>query len=143
MNNPKEIKVVAHYLDSSLLKGATLDFLPSKPYFHIRTEDRDVRKVHISELKAVFFVRELNGSNEYNERKGFLSVMDQGKKVMVEFFDGEVLFGYTLSYSSKGLGFFMIPGDPNSNNSKVFVVHSATKRVKIQVKTAPLPSKSN
>ena len=33
-----------------------------------------------------------------------------------------------------GILLFMIPGDPHSNNSKVFVVHSATKRVKIQVK---------
>jgi hypothetical protein len=54
----------------------------------------------------------------------------------VEFFDSEVLFGFTLSYSTRGLGFFIFPGDPESNNSKVFIVHSATKRVK--VKTMPI-----
>ena len=134
MKPPQEIRVVAHFLDGSLLKGTTLDFVPSKPKFHIRTKTRDVHEVSIEELKAIFFVRALSGSLEYNERKGFLTKKDQGKKVLVEFFDGEVLFGYTLSYSAKGLGFFMIPGDPHSNNSKVFVVHSATKRIKIQVK---------
>ena len=134
MNARQEIRIVAHFLDGSLLKGTTMDFLPSKPYFHIRTDDRVVQEVAFTELKAVFFVHDLDGSKEYNERKGFLTERDQGKKVLVEFFDGEVLFGYTLSYTPKGLGFFMIPGDPDSNNSKVFIVHSATKRVKIQIK---------
>jgi hypothetical protein len=134
MKTPQEIRVVAHFLDGSLLKGTTLDFLPSKPKFHVRTKNQDVHEVSIDELKAIFFVRDLSGSREYNERKGFLTEKDQGKKVLVEFFDGEVLFGYTLSYSAKGLGFFMIPGDPHSNNSKVFVIHSAAKRIKIQVK---------
>jgi hypothetical protein len=45
---------------------------------------------------------------------------------MVEFKDGEVLFGYTLTYTSQGIGFFVFPGDPESNNEKVFVIHAAT-----------------
>jgi hypothetical protein len=40
-----------------------------------------------------------------------------------------------VSYSSRGLGFFMFPGDPECNNNKVFIVHSSAKRVK--VKTLP------
>jgi hypothetical protein len=134
MRLPKEIHVVAHYLDGTLLKGSTLDFLPSKPKFHISTEDRSVFEVALIDLKAVFFVRSLSGRMGYSERKGFLAKKDQGKRVLVEFFDGEVLFGYTLSYSARGFGFFMLPGDPDSNNEKVFVVHSATKRVKVQFK---------
>ncbi|NIM19814.1 MAG: hypothetical protein GTO51_06175 [Candidatus Latescibacteria bacterium] len=130
------IKVIAHYIDGNLLKGTTLDFQPSKPFFHIRTPEGDVHKVELKELKAVFFVKALEGSTTYNERKGFLSKRDKGRKVLIEFSDGEVIFGYTLSYTSKGLGFFIIPGDPNSNNEKVFIVHSATKRVKIQVTPA-------
>jgi hypothetical protein len=128
-----KIQVVAHYVDGMLLKGTTLDFFPSKPSFHIITGDATVHEIHLEDLKAVFFVKELRGSSTYSERKGFFSRLDPGKKVLVEFVDGEVIFGYTLGYSPKGLGFFMLPGDPDSNNEKVFVVHSATKRVKIQV----------
>ena len=81
------------------------------------------------------FVKDFGGDSDYTEKKGFFANQSHGKKVMVEFFDGEVLFGHTLSYSTKGLGFFIFPGDPACNNSKVFIIHSATKRVK--VKTFP------
>jgi hypothetical protein len=127
------IRIVAHYLDGNLRKGTTLDFSPSKTSFHITESNESVHEVQLEELKAVFFVKKLPGSTVYKERKGFFSNDDPGKKVLVEFIDGEVIFGYTLSYSPKGLGFFMRPGDPNSNNEKVFVVHSATKRVKVQI----------
>jgi hypothetical protein len=129
----KKIHVVAHYVDGNLLKGTTLDFFPSKSSFHVTTVDAAVHEVQMKDLKAVFFVKKLQGAGGYKERKGFFSSMKLGKKVLVEFLDGEVIFGYTLSYSPKGLGFFMLPGDPEANNEKVFVVHSATKRVKIQV----------
>ncbi len=140
MSAPKDIRVVAHYRDGHLLKGTTLDFQPAKPEFHIRTSKGDVHEVRLNDLKAVFFVKKLQGNTDYGERKGFLSNRDKGKKVLVEFSDGEVIFGYTLSYSKTGLGFFMLPGDPHSNNEKVFIVHSATKRVKLQLKPFKLPT---
>jgi hypothetical protein len=58
---------------------------------------------------------------------------------MVEFKDGEVLFGYTLTYSSQGFGFFVFPGDPGSNNEKVFVVHAATASVKLTALAGSFP----
>ena len=45
---------------------------------------------------------------------------------------GEVIFGYTTSFCEEGYGFFMRPGDPESNNTKIFVVRTSTKRVKVQ-----------
>ena len=130
-----ENKVIAHFLDGSLIKGTTLDFFPTKDKFHISESCGDVHKVHVNTLKAIFFVKNYNGDADYTEKKGFFTNQTHGKKVMVEFFDGEVLFGYTLSYSARGPGFFMFPGDPECNNNKVFIVHAAAKRVR--VKTFP------
>lgn len=132
MDGYPENKVIAHFVDGTLLKGTTLDFLPAKPVFHLMDGDGDVHEVPVDELKAVFFVHDLDGNPARPERRGFFTRHTQGKKVMVEFDDGETLFGYTLSYSKKGLGFFMFPGDPQSNNIKVFVVHKATRRVKVR-----------
>ncbi len=130
MTTPTENKVIAHFNDGKLLKGTTLDFFPSKDRFHIFDDRGGIHDVRINDLKAIFFVKDLAGNDGYTERKGFF-LRTQGKKVMVEFSDGEVLFGFTLSYSARGLGFFMFPGDPDSNNIKVFIVHAATKRVKV------------
>jgi len=132
-----DIKVIARFLDGSLVKGTTLDFFPTKDHFHITEEDGNVLDVHIGALKAVFFVRDFEGNPDYTDKKGFLAPA-QGKKVMVEFVDGEVMFGYTLSYSARGLGFFMFPGDPGSNNTKVFIVNNATRRVKVKTLGTPL-----
>lgn len=135
MKPDRENRVIAHHVDGSLIKGTTLDFFPTKDRMHVTDGQGDVHEVFLKALKAIFFVKDYQGDADYAEKKGFFIQRAQGKKVMVEFFDGEVMFGYTLSYSPKGIGFFMFPGDPDCNNTKIFVVHSATKRVK--VKTAP------
>lgn len=123
-------KIIAHLLDGTLLKGTTSDFHPARPKFTVRDVDGRDHVLQIKELKALFFVRSYRGLPDHSERKGFFSRNEAPTKVMVEFFDGEVLFGHTYAYSAKGLGFFMVPGDPDSNNTRVFVVHSSTKRVK-------------
>jgi hypothetical protein len=105
--------------------------------------DGEMQEVSISELKALFFVKEHEGRPKYKERKGFFIDEARAKKVMVEFFDGEVIFGYTISFSEEGLGFFMIPGDPDSNNEKIFVVRSSTKRVKFRSKPKATASKAS
>lgn len=131
-----ENKIIAHHVDGSLVKGTTLDFFPTKDKFHVTDGAGDVHEIAVNELKAIFFVKDYGGDPDYSEKKGFFTRQPHGKKVMVEFFDGEVLFGFTLSYSTRGLGFFIFPGDPDSNNNKVFIVHSATKRVKIKTESS-------
>lgn len=139
MASRKTDKVIAHFLDGSLLRGSTPDFYPSRGTFRLCASDGETHEVEVGELKALFFVKDLRGRPSYRERKGFFKDSEQGSKVMVEFYDGEVIFGYSLAYSPKGLGFFLVPGDPESNNLKVFVVRSSTKRIK--VKTAHNPPK--
>jgi hypothetical protein len=53
-----------------------------------------------------------------------------GKNAAVRFKDGELLCGYSLSYSADRDGFFMFPSDAGSNNLRVYVVASSTVEVK-------------
>lgn len=131
MPHKPDNRVIARFLDGSLVRGTTFDFAPTKTSFHV-DDGRETRVIDIGDLKALFFVRDFEGDAAYHEKKGFFSPHFHGKKVMVEFLDGEVLFGYTLSYTSRGLGFFVFPGDPESNNEKVFIVHGATRRIKLR-----------
>ena len=52
-----------------------------------------------------------------------------GKKIQVDFADGETLIGYTSGYSPARAGFFVFPADPEDNNEKVFVIVDATEQV--------------
>jgi hypothetical protein len=36
-----------------------------------------------------------------------------------------------MNHTARGYGFFVFPGDPGSNNEKVFIVHGAARRVKL------------
>ncbi|HET6348852.1 MAG TPA: hypothetical protein VFH88_07170 [Candidatus Krumholzibacteria bacterium] len=133
-----ENRVVARFFDGRTLAGTTIDFSPMRRNFHITAEGVP-HEVSIDDLKALFFVRDFSGNPAYHDKKGFFARQNHGKKVMVEFKDDEVLFGYTLTYSSQGLGFFVFPGDPDSNNEKVFVVHASTKSVKLTTLAGNFP----
>jgi hypothetical protein len=127
-------KVVVHYMNGRILKGTTQDFFPNRPLFHIQpVEGGASEEVRIKDLKAVFFVKDFAGNRARRDLRGFVSApleTSQGKKIAVKFKDGELLCGYSLSYSPERIGFFMFPADPGSNNSRVFVVKTATQDVK-------------
>jgi hypothetical protein len=127
-------KVVVHFLNSKLLKGTTQDFFPNRPVFHLQPMDGGPAfEVHAKELKAVFFVKDFDGNGARRDLRGFVAAAaetSQGKKIAVRFKDGELLCGYSLSYSPERLGFFMFPADPGSNNTRVFVIKSSAQEVK-------------
>ena len=125
--------VIAHFIDGSLLKGTTKNFSQLRPRFLLMDEDDRPHEVDVRELKALFFVKDLRGNPEYRERKGFFTTSDLQHRVVVEFLDGEVIFGYSKTYSPRGRGFFLVPGDPNSNNIKVFVIRASTERVRAKL----------
>ncbi len=121
--------VVAHYSDGRILKGFAVDFFPNKPSFHVEREATgEMLEVQIPELKGIFFVKSFEGDGTATrdsnvERPGL------GKKIQVDFSDGETLVGYTSGYSAAREGFFVFPIDPNDNNEKVYVVTAATSSV--------------
>ena len=126
-------KVVVRYLDGELTRGYSYDFHPTRQQFCIwpsmTAEPTQRRVVHLAHLKAVFFVRELEGNPTYNERKAF-DRPTTGRRLEVTFLDGEVLVGSTMNYQPHGPGFFLLPADPGSNNIRTFVVSGSTRHVR-------------
>jgi hypothetical protein len=130
-------KVVVHYLDGHLERGYTSDFLPTKELFHLIVKEGGKDKsvpVKLINLKAVFFVKELLGKKRVRpvQKKTFEEIADKtliGKKVHVEFVDGESLYGLTMGYSPQRRGFFFSPIDPESNNERIFAILSAVKDI--------------
>jgi len=53
------------------------------------------------------------------------------RKVIVDFKDEEHMYGTCLTYGKFKTGFFIYPIDTNDNSERIFVVHSATKRVRL------------
>jgi hypothetical protein len=126
-------RIVVRYADGQIVKGYTQDFHPSRASFSlwpsINAAPRDRFIVALLRLKAVFFVRDFKGNAAYRERKTFTTRM-QGRRVEVTFADGEIVVGTTLNYRPDGQGFFLSPVDPAANNTRIFVVTSALRRVR-------------
>lgn len=125
-----ESRVVARFRDGRMVKGTTTNFAPGKPSFHLAAVDRTVIEIKLTELKAVFFVRELNGNPGYREVKAF-EQRNYGQRIACRFGDGEVLLGTTQGYDPHRPGFFVIPADPKSNNERVYVVNAPDLRVNL------------
>jgi hypothetical protein len=125
-------RVVARFRNGQVARGYTNDFHPSKPHLHLTPEDRTGEPlfVPLSQLKAVFFVREFAGDPTRVDNQEFPSAQ-HGRKIEVTFEDGEVLRGTTLAYRKDGGGFFVQPADAGSNNMRVFVSPGATLGVKL------------
>ncbi|UCG30392.1 MAG: hypothetical protein JSV53_00525 [candidate division WOR-3 bacterium] len=131
-------RIVLHFKDNRLLKGYTHDFTPLREKFHLISEgevDRgNVYEINCSDLKAVFFVKSLEGNRDYIEKKDFSDVDAvglRGLKVKVEFPDGEVIRGTSFGYSRGRKGFFVIPVDPGSNNERIYVVANRVRDVRV------------
>jgi hypothetical protein len=130
-------KVVAAYLDGRRLKGFLYDFSAVRGYFFLFPEhDGETQPgshgllVRLSELKALFFVKEFTGNPGYKEQvRDHISCA--GEKVEVIFADGETRIGFTESLRPGSLGFFLTPTDPQSNNEQVFVVSHNIRHVRV------------
>src|SRR5688572_17544449 len=128
---PERARVVARFLDGRMLKGYTRHFDPRRPAFEMfegENESGDPVRVRMQELKAVYFVRDFDGNSTHQERKEFEGPFT-GRRLLIEFADGEILVGTTFGYDTDRDGFFIFPADPASNNEKVFVPDAAIKRV--------------
>lgn len=121
--------IVARFQDGTILKGTSSDFVPTRDLFHIHRIDRDeVEAVAVDDLKGVFFVNTFEGNPDARGRAD-IDRFGLGKKIKVDFKDGETMIGYTSGYSSDRRAFFVFPADPDCNNDRVFVVASATQEV--------------
>ncbi len=130
---PGWCRVVARYVQGQMIKGFTQHFLAANgslvvsPTPGARADGRIT--VPFRDLKAIFFVRDLQGSPGYQESKA-VDLATRGRKVSVTFVDGEELVGTTVNYMREAPGFFVHPADPKSNNERVFVLGTAVRDVK-------------
>lgn len=121
-------KVVARYRDGWIVKGASLDIDPGRPSCHVRTPEGKTVEVQLKELKALFFVRSLEGDATYDENRtpDPQDPRSRGYKlVSLTFEDGEVMVGLTIRYPPDRKFFFILPVDPKSNNMRTLVNRDA------------------
>jgi len=128
-------KVVVRFIDGAVARGYTTDFNPNKEVFHLIVKTKQGEKpfiVRTRALKAIFFVKDLNGNGHSSLKKSFddfKNIRVYGKRVKVEFIDGEILYGVTNGYSVQRQGFFFNPIDKASNNERIFVILTALKEI--------------
>jgi len=121
--------VVARHRDGKMVRGRTSDFRPGRALLSIVDEQGLPNRIAVDELKALFFVKSLFGDHSHQEKNTFRYRKNVGKKVWVEFVDGEQLAGWTVAYDPSKGGFFLFPTDANSNLEKVWVVLRSTIRI--------------
>lgn len=131
----EQVKVIMRFTDGTLIKGYTNDFYPNKPSFHVHSTENEAAskgtEIKVSQLKAIFFVKDFGGNPSYDERKHFVEGAHiTGRKMEVTFADGEVLVGTTVGYAPDRQGFFVHPVDSDSNNLRVYAVSAAVKKVR-------------
>lgn len=126
-------RLVVRYLDGRLLKGFTQDFHPSRVSFHLWPQlgpgAAEPILVPVSQLKAVFFVRDFEGNPRRVERNTFVGA-HSGRRIEITFLDDEVMRGSTLSYRRDRAGFFITPADTSGNNLRVFVISAAVRHIR-------------
>ena len=130
-----EQKVVAHFKDGKTQRGITHDFQPDADAFHlVPSEGGGIPStVRLEDLKALFYVRDYGAMRRQVDRsKRFGGGGNPGQKTIVEFRDGERLWGFTEEYSQNSRGFYFIPADPQENNVRVFILNSSVKQIKFE-----------
>ncbi|BDU77814.1 DUF6982 domain-containing protein [Mesoterricola sediminis] len=129
-------QVVARYQDGHLIKGHTVDFTPTSERFHVYPlgsyPGAKPLEIDVTDLKGVFFVKNLQGNPAHVKRNIFEPTnLTPGRKVRVVFKDGEVLLGHAQGYHPERKGFFILPADQRSNNERCYVLAAATREVSI------------
>jgi hypothetical protein len=126
-------KLVARFTDGSVVKGAALDFAPSKSLFHMTLKSSPVGTpfpIHTDSLKALFYVKDFAGDPQHVDKQEFDSPPPPGAhRIRAAFNDGEVLVGTTTVYRPGLHGFFLKPADPESNNELCYVFATATRDI--------------
>lgn len=124
----EKVPVVLRYLNGDMEKCLIKPYIScSIKVIQVIREDGSVRTIPIEKLKAIFFVKDLNGKGhkegswEEEDPEG----LKVGSKIIVTFKDNEKIKGKVIGDWKKGEGFFIYPIEKNSNNLKIFVVRSS------------------
>lgn len=136
-DDPGNAKLVAHFKDGQIAKGFSRDFDPGRDSFHIvRREGRvaSSQEIRLDDLKALFHVKTWGRKDRHRGRDVSRFPEEPGTdgppavssvKTVLEFYDGEKIFGYSVDYDPNRRGFYLLPADPQDNNQKIFVLTSS------------------
>jgi hypothetical protein len=114
------------------MKGRALDMDPSRPSFHLRSPLHPPIEVKLAELKALFFVKDLDGNPERVDSMQLSEgdIRARGaQQIEVEFADGERIVGLTVRYPPVRPFFYIVPADEGSNNIRILVNKAAVVRM--------------
>jgi hypothetical protein len=129
-------KVVARYRDGRVLKGTGLDIDPARPFFHLQQHAGGRVQVTLTDLKALFFVRSLDGDPAHNEDHTPDPADPRARGltlVRIVFEDGEVVVGLTIRYPPTRTYFYVLPVDTASNNVRILVNTAAIVSMEAQL----------
>ncbi len=128
-----ENKVVVHMKDGKIHKGVTQDFVPSKETFHLLpAEGGGVPvRIRLEEMKALFYVKDYMGNRDFVARRQFDAAKRSGRRAILDFTDGESLWGTVAESEERDAGFFFFPVDDEDNNIRIFVMRSSLKEVRL------------
>jgi hypothetical protein len=123
-------KVVVRYRDGQIIKGNLTSFNPATGWVGVsHPGSGNVQLVPLSELKAIFYVRDFDGDPNHKAPKDPFGPPRYGRRTLVRFSDGEEILGYTQGIDRTRPGFFLFPADESSNNRRIYVVSTSTSRV--------------
>jgi hypothetical protein len=131
--------IVARFADGRTVKGMSLSVAPERPTCHIRTAEGSMVEVVMRDLKALFFVKSLEGDAKRNDAQQPDAAdprLRGAKLVELVFRDDERLVGMIMRYPPVKTFFFMVPADPDSNNIRMLVNRDQVKDMKI-LETSP------
>lgn len=128
-----ENKIVVHLKDGTIHKGVTNDFQPDERLFHLLPAEGGGIPVRIAieDMKALFYVKDYMGNRDFVARRQFDEARRSGRKAILTFTDGEMIWGAVADDDGEAPGFFFFPGDPQDNNIRIFVVRSSLKEMRL------------
>jgi hypothetical protein len=125
-------KIVAHFIDHSIVKGTSVDVDPGKPRCHVQSAEHRNLEVDLAQLKALYFVKDFSGRPEYEETTAPVPGdmrLRGSHRVKLIFVDGEELYGLMNRYPPNRPFFFVLPVDPQSNNIRILVNRDAVRTI--------------
>ena len=131
-------KAVVKYQNGEVIKGWVEEFKPEQESFIlyplIEYSEEERMEIDFNSLKAVFFVKNFIGNKDYKKVRTFnvdLKITPSQRKLIVNFKDGEHLYGTSHNYGRYKVGFFVYPIDPKNNNERIFAVNEAIESVRL------------
>jgi len=123
-------RVVVRFLDGATLKGYGDNFLPGETELLVQdVETAAIHTVDLGTVKALYFVKEFTTDSQISHLRStpLLYQAVPGRKIVLQFVDGETLEGVATLQAPPTRGFFLTPLNPNSNNRQIYVNPDALK----------------